>query len=399
MIAPLDYPYSVTAAIAGPIVWQIWTRYIVRRQLWQIERTKKSRAAMRETNYFELTGVPPPQPLPGFNIDDALPRPYRPFRWKYHQTMSLKEMEPNWWLELESTYRPRISQRKDLYSKHGVKVVDAMPGSELACVELMEMVIQFLCARYPNQFRYDPSSGIFRNDIMGTSVDTNNIKPLIFLLENVPEDFLIVQEDKATGLYHFRAGVSASAVGWNMSVKIGRPLHEVHGPVPFYKEKMQHSMDRFFSKMTCDKPIQRGSWGLEIGQPLYLQTEDPRWASRDIQDPDLDINDIHLRVDWQTLRRLPKSQAIVFNFKALFTPITHFREEPFVPRLVATVLRESQRPFMEYKASFHTEHKVLPALDAWAKEQEEKGWVPRDWEVRTLDENPFYPGWQLHHKY
>lgn len=330
---------------------------------------------------------------------------------------ALQNLEPDWWLELESTYRSRISQRKSLYAQHGTNIVDAMPGSESACIELMEMVIQFLCVRYPNQFRYDPSSKIFHNDILKTRVDTRNVQPLIFLLENVPEDFLIVQEDEVTGLYHFRAGVSASAVGWNMSMKIGRPLHEVHGPVPFYKEKMQHSMDRyvdqalselrdllkpparFFSKITCDKPIQRGSWGFEIGQPLYLQTDDPHWAGRSHQDPNLDINNVYLRVDWQTLRRLPKSQAIVFNFKALFTPITDFRKEAFIPHLVATVLRESERPFMEYKASFHTEHKVLPALDEWAREQEEKGWVPRDWKVRTLDENPFYPGWQSHHKY
>jgi hypothetical protein len=39
------------------------------------------------TDYFALTGVPPPKPLPDFDIDKALPRPYRPFRWKYHQTM------------------------------------------------------------------------------------------------------------------------------------------------------------------------------------------------------------------------------------------------------------------------------------------------------------------------
>lgn len=151
--------------------------------------------------------------------------------------------------------------------------------------------------------------------------------------------------------------------------------------------------------MPCDKPIQRGSWSFEIGQPLYMQEDYVHWAGRSVQDPNLDINDIHLRVDWQTLRRLPKSRAIVFNFKALFTPVVHFREEPFVPHLVATVLQEAEAPMMEYKSTFHIAHKILPALKSWAQEQEEKGWVPKDWEVRTLEENPFYPGWQLHHRH
>lgn len=38
-------------------------------------------------NYAELSGVPLPEPYQEFDIDNALPRPYRPFRWSYHQTM------------------------------------------------------------------------------------------------------------------------------------------------------------------------------------------------------------------------------------------------------------------------------------------------------------------------
>lgn len=38
-------------------------------------------------DYAELAGVPLPEPYLNFDIDKALPRPYRPFRWVYHQTM------------------------------------------------------------------------------------------------------------------------------------------------------------------------------------------------------------------------------------------------------------------------------------------------------------------------
>lgn len=43
----------------------------------------------RFPDYASLSGVPLPQPYPEFNIDTALPRPYRPFRWHYHQTMCM----------------------------------------------------------------------------------------------------------------------------------------------------------------------------------------------------------------------------------------------------------------------------------------------------------------------
>lgn len=38
-------------------------------------------------DYATLSGVPLPRPYPEFDIQKALPRPYRPFRWAYYQTM------------------------------------------------------------------------------------------------------------------------------------------------------------------------------------------------------------------------------------------------------------------------------------------------------------------------
>jgi len=37
--------------------------------------------------YDILSGVPLPEPYENFDITKAVPRPYRPFRWAYHQTM------------------------------------------------------------------------------------------------------------------------------------------------------------------------------------------------------------------------------------------------------------------------------------------------------------------------
>lgn len=38
-------------------------------------------------DYAALSGVPAPEPYQDFDITKAVPRPYRPFRWAYHQTM------------------------------------------------------------------------------------------------------------------------------------------------------------------------------------------------------------------------------------------------------------------------------------------------------------------------
>jgi hypothetical protein len=153
-------------------------------------------------------------------------------------------MEPDWWLELENTYVERIRERQALFAEHGDAVLQALDGSELACKELMEMCLQFLCSRYPHYFRLDRKNMIFHNTILHTQTDLRSTPPLHALIDNVPEDFGLMLRDSETGFYFFRAGVICSALGWNVASKIGMRLHEIHAPVPDYKEKLQFSMDR-----------------------------------------------------------------------------------------------------------------------------------------------------------
>ena len=345
-------------------------------------------------DYATLSGVPLPAPYENFNLEKAMPRPYRPFRWAYHQTMSLTKMEPDWWLELESTYKARVEQRKGLYEQYGTAVLNCLPGAEIAVKELMEMVLQFYCARYPQLFRLSQDKKIFINSILGTETDLSETEPLVVLLNNVPEDFACMLRDPETGIYSFRAGIICSSLGWNCGTKIGLKLHEIHEPIPDYKEKMQMSMDRYFAKKPTDKAIQRGSWGLEIDEPLFMPPGDPHEKLREVQNPEHTIDRCHLRVDWQTLRRLPLSGAVVFNFKAVFTPVTEFRTEPYIPTLVLKVLREGKKSYMEYKNTWHTEHVVIPAMEEYEREQKEKGLMEEIWEPHTLEESPFFPGWE-----
>lgn len=153
-----------------------------------------------------------------------------------------KKMDPDFWIELESTYVQRIRQRQEICAKHGPEVIQALPGSELACKELMEMVLQFLCSRYPTQFEIIGSTLI--NHILGTRDDLKEHEPLHILRDNVPEDFAITLRDEKTGHYVFRAGIICSSVGWNLGRKIGKNLDAIHEPVPDYADKMKFSMNR-----------------------------------------------------------------------------------------------------------------------------------------------------------
>jgi hypothetical protein len=156
-------------------------------------------------------------------------------------------MEPDWWLELESNYTSRLDQRKELYKQYGNEVLAKLPGSEPACNELMEMCLQFLVARYPQHFTLDPVARVFRNGITRKTFNLNDLCPLMVLLDNIPEDFAVMTCNPETGEYELRAGFICSSLGWTVQTKLGKPLREIHAPIPDYKEKLERSMDRFDS--------------------------------------------------------------------------------------------------------------------------------------------------------
>lgn len=209
-------------------------------------------------NYAELSGVPLPEHYKEFKIETALPRPYRPFRWAYHQTMALTRMEDEWWLELEKTYAARIAEREQLFEKHGKLVLNYLPGSELGCKEVMEMALQFLCARYPQYFRlsHTPGKGhVFHNGIVKTETVIKDMHPLHVLLHNVPEDFAVMLRNPEDGKYYFRAGILCSSLGWSVDTKLGLQLKDIHAPIPDYKEKMEFSMDRYDRRPLSLNPL------------------------------------------------------------------------------------------------------------------------------------------------
>lgn len=315
-------------------------------------------------------------------------------------------MQPDWWLELDSTYEERMMQRKALLEEHGATILDYADGTELACKEAMEIALTFLVTRYPRHFSLSADKTIFHNRILNieTQLSPPVKHPLHVLYEHVPEDFVFMQRCHRTGHYVLRAGFIVSSVGWTLGEKFNKPLYEIHEPVPHYAEKMSSSMNRFFARLPTDRPIQRASWDVCPGQMLFAVPDDPVVALRakGQADPPQPIDNLHLRVDWQTLRRLPLSGAICFNFKARFTPITQFRDEAYIPALFGRVMKDGDSKIMDYKMHGYVENigmhdgtnqRLSDVMEGWAKEQEDKGLTERDWNVGTLPEFPFFPGW------
>ena len=152
-----------------------------------------------------------------------------------------------------------VRKRQALYVKYGRAVLDVVQGYENAAKELMEMVVQFICARYPHCFTLEISETreILCNKILNTQTDLKATAPLIVLLNNVPEDFTIMIRNEENGQYYLRGGTVMTSFGWTIATKINKPLNEIHEHVPLYKEKILLSMNRLESSLYVSSEIGR----------------------------------------------------------------------------------------------------------------------------------------------
>jgi hypothetical protein len=107
------------------------------------------------------------------------------------------------------------------------------------------------------------------------------------------------------------------------------------------------------------------------------------WATAD--STDLSINDIHFRSERQSLRRLPKSRALLFTIRTYFEPVTAIAQEPHVPGRLVEAIRSWDETVSYYKGKSHWEGVLLPYLDERHREQMESGLLGR----RDEGEFPF----------
>lgn len=98
-------------------------------------------------------------------------------------------------------------------------------------------------------------------------------------------------------------------------------------------------------------------------------------------------SNIRLRTERQTLRRLPKSGAILFTIRTYMFPVTELAKEIGVPARMASAIRSWPPDVAKYKARELYDNVLLGYLDECARVQVEQGEVGE--EDKVTAEYPF----------
>lgn len=362
------------------------------------EKTEKSEKA----KYGQAQEMPKPTPLfitpeEVKNYDD---RPWRPFRWPYHQTMSIFKLDINHWLDMDKYYWHYIQEKERIFTKYGKDNLDWMPGSEAVCEELMEMVCDHMVDRYPLLFTVlvdKQSNGkVVRNELTKELLDmTRPLKehPLVYVSKMAKEDFYVVLRNPEDGKHYLVAAAVPFPGGlFGIHAKIGKHIDQIHSDVPYYHSKLRPLMEKWFNRMDEFNPVERASWYVTWDHKLKINNiyQDPRVATdRDASMQSTDPRQFNVRVERQTLRRLPKSLAIIFTNHPVFYALDEMRLEPMVPSLLRKILYEAPEDIIKYKNFDHVRDHLRDYLDGAVEEQIQKGIISRDQPVKTLPTYPF----------
>jgi hypothetical protein len=193
---------------------------------------------------------------------------------------------------------------------------------------------------------------------------------------------LLVQEDlilmrRSENGWRLVAGSLCFPSSLSLEEKFGRPLHRIHEPVPAFGPGTRNAgmIARIFDSMQVEQPVVRYNWTLQSGADLYQSLSDQQRIDRAESRPskfpgDERLATAFIRVERQTLRKLPVSRDILFTIRICLDPLQILNEHPDRHRIAcgfADQLTALDIAQLDYKGLTADRDRLVAALNDMAK--------------------------------
>ena len=201
----------------------------------------------------------------------------------------------------------------------------SLPHMTLAGWDLLELFMESKARDYPDMFALHKNGNHWhwinkpmQIDQKFTFLDESTLPygPMEYITRQTQGDFTL-QDQRDDNLW-IEAGMVTTQADWSLDFDIGMGFHEWHAPVP--KAHEWGVFDRalkFLLKLQHGAPVRRFNWTMTVDPLLDTSPENyPVWGpTRATITPDNVGHRMHLRVELQTLHRLPRSNAIAFPIR------------------------------------------------------------------------------------
>ncbi|KAH9897373.1 hypothetical protein F4778DRAFT_793459 [Xylariomycetidae sp. FL2044] len=323
------------------VLCAVYWRHVVTKKVFSSPRNEKAGGTPQ--------GQPDIEPLPDFDWETTDPMRHRPFKPIYYITMALKSALPSELIIIDRNYLSRIQKRRQTMTAHEKHAMGYIPAGAEAIREVYTYLLgHYLPARYPSIFSRDEKT--FHNSVTKRSFPLiPPDDPMVVLRsigETVEDDIFLLRETPEG--HQCTAFLCCSPSGFDPAEKLGKVLEEIHKPVPSY-EKIGPSMERFFRRVEVGKSASRVNWSVTTHDELFNLASNHVKAGDEIeQDQEVDITKTHVRMELQTLTRLPQTRALLFSFKTYLYPLREIKQEGLGPSLADAVegLKSGNAPGM-----------------------------------------------------
>lgn len=263
-----------------------------------------------------------------------------------HPTLGLKPLPQQDWLDIDAEFEPYLRYKAQLLDQHYGDVFVALSGSEAAQAEVLSLVVDHLLTYFPD--RYEKSDQkITLKPSQQWAFAAFSSAPLDLAGRLIQEDLCILLPG-ATG-YELAAASVCFPLRWNMPEKIGKPLGQIHEQVPTYRQRLERPVDNVFSRLREGYPGLRFNWTIVDAPDLYLNQE--KLVTQ--HSPDITATNagqmLWLRVERQTIRRLPISGGVLFTIRTYIYPLETVIQDPMVAKKLAASVAALTPEMQKYK--------------------------------------------------
>jgi len=291
---------------------------------------------------------------------ETLHLPFEP--GPYRMAMGLIALPESAWFELDDRYRPELLERRRLLQQCHGDVFAALPVSDPARAETLAEIAGHLATQHPNWFARHGTT--LRNRLTDEDWDLASpwCDPLELAGRLVQEDLCIIQHDDAAPV--LTAAVLCFPSRWRLAEKLGRPLAAVHGPVPFYAERLARPVDRFMRHVKPGHIAARLNWSVLDDATLFQPGGKWREAHNRAVTAANAGETLFLRVERQTLRRLPRTDAVLFGIRVHVYKLAAAIASAATAARLAEAVRALPEATMHYKSLLPIRDALLGWLDA-----------------------------------
>lgn len=224
--------------------------------------------------------------------------------------IGLKPLDCNNWIIVDDDLVRYLKEKDELIACKQGHLFQADEDTIDAQREVFELLRDYVLIKYPNIYSYDGE----KLDIKGykTIVPDSSEQPLLTASRFVQEDLILMR--KRENGWSLVAASLAFPSSWSLLEKFQKSITQIHEPVPGFGDKTRNAMliERIFDKLLVDQPVTRENWGVYADDVLRHSTEH---AAKIGRFDGATLDDPFVRVEGQTLRKLPTSNDILFTVR------------------------------------------------------------------------------------